>query len=93
MQNINGEGDILPNLRVKFIVVPMMFMLSMGSLYITSFFHFLFNVRDDFIHACSSLMVAVGILHVEAVYSHFWINRTEFYSLFDEVEDIVYRSE
>lgn len=99
-QDTIGDGDLLPNLPEKFrkvalrerIFVPIVYSVLLFSVILSSSINFVLNIREDLIRACVSLLPAIGQAILLAVYWHFLVNRSKFYSLFNEVEDIVYES-
>lgn len=101
LQNLIGDGDMLPRLPMMFwnawlrerFIVPFVITFSMFSIQLGNSIDFVLNVRDDLVHACALLISALGFSIWIVIYLHFLFNRQRFYSLFNEVEDIVYESE
>lgn len=101
LQNLIGDGDMLPRLplmlwtpwlRERFIV-PFVIIFWLLPIQLGSSVNFVLNVRGDLVHACASLIPALCFSIWIVIYWHFLINRKRFYSLFNDVEDIVYESE
>lgn len=94
LPNIIGDGNVLPKsleqfgLRERYIV-PIICTFSLLSVQLVTSIDFILNIRVDILRACTSLITATVFLMSIQIYWHFMINRKQFYSLVDAVEDIV----
>lgn len=84
-----GDGNMLPDRLREHFIVPITVLISMISLHVMSTVDFLSNDHDNIIQACTSLSCTIDFTIWIATYLHFWINRKQFYSLFDDVADTV----
>lgn len=100
VRNIIGDGNLLPALPRRFqkfrirerFVVATIFTIPMHSIQLLTAINFVFNIRKDLISACTSSIVVLSFLCILAIYWHYFINRERFYSLFNDVEDIIRKS-
>lgn len=90
LQNITGDGK---NSWLRHhLVVQTVFTLAILSLPLSSSVSFVLNIGENLIVASTSFISALGFLLWIGIYSHFLISRKRFYSLFEDVEEVVNES-
>lgn len=78
--------------HLGYIIAPIFLTISMLLLFLTLYMNIILNIHNDFDKAWPSLPAIFPGLTCLLVYWHLLSNRTRFYSLFDDMEDIMNKS-
>lgn len=88
-----GDGNMLPKKFHENIVLPILLSIVLASVLLMTTATFFVYIRVDIPRACGALPPVLGIVRALSNYWHFLYRRTEFYGLFNDVEDVVHRRE
>lgn len=75
--------------RIAYIILPIFISISKPLLLVSLSLNFALNIGHDIPKAWPSVSAGLGFLTTILLYWHLLINRSRFYSLFDEMQDIV----
>lgn len=88
-QKIIGLHSYGPGSHWGYIIAPILVSIPMLLLVFSIVLNFILNIRDETNMIWSTLPTAIAIFIFNVLYWHLLINRRNFYSLFDDMQDII----